>query len=609
MKNFITQYIASRTLHISTLCMLLLSGCASSDQQPEPNRRHITEVVRQAYQADTYPTLQPQIDRYVDLILLVHPDAPEAYVQERASKEYVAEHTEDCRKKNGTINCMRNQLFRQSEYLTTNIINTAVAALPDSPDTSLHTLKQIGQPASLAWVSYAYATGTGVEKDDEQARVWMVKALNGLQEKYPFEQLGGNTPEINEAFNRCDGIERNDGESPTIRFTKNACANNSSQNIGDVLWQIKFITASHGGQLSTPCWVMEKHYESLSAFGPYWGGNRDNFPAVCGASWLDSIPQHHVLLKHLQALSGEGGRCSGSMRYAKYAIWKMRKLEAAHYPEMLEEPRHTIQPYLTWWASEGIWNYRQYQALNEEAQSLKTFLIQNGGEHSEKWETTPDLYADRMLDDYFNTYLGNYPSALARTYLSHPAWKELTETRNVEAAMQTGADAYVRARLINHAILFDFPLEDIKTLTQGMQGDDIASGTLLASVGRPSVLAHLLSLNADVESTNDFGKTPLFDAILYSQHDSIRMLVQAGANINATTSEEVPFCSDITAGHRTPLMYAAWHGTPVMARYLIKHGADTAAKDSNGKTAIDYLEKNDMLSDEQKASMRVLMAN
>jgi uncharacterized protein YecT (DUF1311 family) len=51
------------------------------------------------------------------------------------------------------------------------------------------------------------------------------------------------------------------------------------------------------------------------------------------------------------------------------------------------------------------------------------------------------------------------------------------------------------------------------------------------------------------------------------------------------------WCS-IGAGNRTPLMYAAWHGTPEIIKFLIKSGADPKLKDSNGETAYDYLSKN-----------------
>lgn len=54
-------------------------------------------------------------------------------------------------------------------------------------------------------------------------------------------------------------------------------------------------------------------------------------------------------------------------------------------------------------------------------------------------------------------------------------------------------------------------------------------------------------------------------------------------------------------------MYAAWHATPALVRLLLDHGADPAARDSNGEAARDYLARNEKPTPAQRNEMERLL--
>ena len=56
----------------------------------------------------------------------------------------------------------------------------------------------------------------------------------------------------------------------------------------------------------------------------------------------------------------------------------------------------------------------------------------------------------------------------------------------------------------------------------------------------------------------------------------------------------------ISAGLRTPLMYACWQGTVEMVKFLLNKGADHRLLDSDGNTALSYVSVNEKLTDDEK---------
>lgn len=77
------------------------------------------------------------------------------------------------------------------------------------------------------------------------------------------------------------------------------------------------------------------------------------------------------------------------------------------------------------------------------------------------------------------------------------------------------------------------------------------------------------------------GRTTLIIAsAYYGGIPMVRLLLQYGADINAVTNDGV-----------TALMMAAQSAKSDLVAYLLEHGAIAAAKDAQGKTALDYANK------------------
>lgn len=177
----------------------------------------------------------------------------------------------------------------------------------------------------------------------------------------------------------------------------------------------------------------------------------------------------------------------------------------------------------------------------------------------------------------------------------------------------------VNKNTLRYKILSGTPAEEIKNMLEqgklaGQPFDEPvtphpADSILMISVHRPDILKLLLEicpkeegklqcagLDTDVNSRNAFGKTALMYAAQHGFTDSLKLLVEAGADVNMRTNpptfDEGGKCADdvcMMNGGRTALMYAAQEGQAEAARYLVEKGADPTAEDSRGMTAYDYL--------------------
>ena len=99
-------------------------------------------------------------------------------------------------------------------------------------------------------------------------------------------------------------------------------------------------------------------------------------------------------------------------------------------------------------------------------------------------------------------------------------------------------------------------------------------------------LKELLPVINDINIKTPEGRTGLVLAC-YSEHkDTVKLLVEAGADVNATN----PKGTTVFMYAKTPVFTS--HNTAIL-EYLLKSGADINAKDIFGKTVLDYvIEKN-----------------
>ncbi len=122
--------------------------------------------------------------------------------------------------------------------------------------------------------------------------------------------------------------------------------------------------------------------------------------------------------------------------------------------------------------------------------------------------------------------------------------------------------------------------------------------------------ALLLSPATDVEARNDAGETAMMYAALYGEIETMKLLLERGAQINhpgwtplhyAASSgqlsavqwllENSAYIDAASANGTTPVMMAARQQKPTVARYLVEQGADPSLTNEAGMDAASYFER------------------
>jgi uncharacterized protein len=113
-------------------------------------------------------------------------------------------------------------------------------------------------------------------------------------------------------------------------------------------------------------------------------------------------------------------------------------------------------------------------------------------------------------------------------------------------------------------------------LTRTHDSDGWTPLHLAAHYGHADIVSIMLHNNApvDVRSTNTMANTPLHAALAGRRNDVSKMLIEAGADVNARQH-----------GGWVPLHAAAANGDREMVDLLIAHGADRAAINDAGVSA------------------------
>ncbi len=172
-----------------------------------------------------------------------------------------------------------------------------------------------------------------------------------------------------------------------------------------------------------------------------------------------------------------------------------------------------------------------------------------------------------------------------------------------------GVPVWAYYKALQLAVGTGAPLEVLQALIirgAGQDGDGNTILPLINSVDHPKVLVFLLAQGANVDRPNGFGKTALMMAAHMNQIDTLKQLLNAGADPNAMTLLEFKkgkgfsgadcLYANIKHRERTALMYAAENASLEIFEILIEAGADPKAQDSKGRSVSDYLEMNKTMS-------------
>ena len=92
--------------------------------------------------------------------------------------------------------------------------------------------------------------------------------------------------------------------------------------------------------------------------------------------------------------------------------------------------------------------------------------------------------------------------------------------------------------------------------------------------GNSRTVKLLLEHGADATERNNAGISPIISGAASGDLETVRFLLDAGAKAGDFPKSNDPRATDIAAGIRTPLMWAAYHNDVPMVRLLLEHGAD-----------------------------------
>ena len=256
-------------------------------------------------------------------------------------------------------------------------------------------------------------------------------------------------------------------------------------------------------------------------------------------------------------------------------------------PELIElstdfdHDKELLQVFI--WSYKGIWNRYKYLELvkyaNQMYSELANFYFKNN-----KAQYAPK--AQQLLDNYI-TFRYGFDQGIDKNLLNEKAFKIFTENHNLSdlKALTKDFNQNDFSIALKLAILNNYDVEIIKWLLE--QGADVdfvhyCETMLMSAVTRPEIVKLLLENKDNVDAENSFGKTALFYAIQFNNLESVKLLLEAGAEINhqLLSNDEIRklYDSDMyieisIVGSFTPLAYAKKYGSKELIDFLEASGA------------------------------------
>ncbi len=161
------------------------------------------------------------------------------------------------------------------------------------------------------------------------------------------------------------------------------------------------------------------------------------------------------------------------------------------------------------------------------------------------------------------------------------------DAETVRKALELGVDIDKRAGIVLGGI--ERNLTALETAADG---------------GWVEVVDLLLDQDADANTIDNDGRTPLYHAVIAGQHEAVSMLLKAGADPNLGDSSDTPLYraagagrwqmvsllmdhgADVNGGEANPLVGAAENGHTRIIDLLLDRGAQVNAQNSDGNTAL-----------------------
>ncbi len=291
-----------------------------------------------------------------------------------------------------------------------------------------------------------------------------------------------------------------------------------------------------------------------------------------------------------------GRTCSGTLIYAQSRYHRFSLTWLGYSPDTFYtyselEPADSYFEHWSYYSHHNRELFNSYKNQYEEAKlKLQQWFIDR---HPEKKD---------QAEEFTNTTLKLISTwAYGRGGYFNPHWDTMPFT---DAAIAGDTEEYIESLAItkdahkmnslNRLIYHKAPIEVIRaTATAIGDRDPVYSqeSPLSLAIYESEIIQVLDDAGFDVNHKNEFGKTPLFYAVEYGQHDAVKLLVELGADVNTSFQEnygKYHYCVPIDNWGKTPLMHAAQHSDIEMVKLLIELGARVDSKDVNDKEALSY---------------------
>ncbi len=253
------------------------------------------------------------------------------------------------------------------------------------------------------------------------------------------------------------------------------------------------------------------------------------------------------------------------------------------------------------WASLGVYNAQLYNQFNLHFQGI----LKDYQKHT--LEIHGDL-DEKILKAAFYNYIAYYfitHEPIASVFL----YKQSDFTKaNIEKALHLQQKALGEVHsdsktfyneILCRAITLGVDLEIIEWLIDTKKADInyafFDETPLMRACDKPNILKFLLQKKTKVDQTNTFGKTALFYAIQYGNLDTVKLIVEAGANVNAkiysldklkklafdfSSKKPGPIVLLEQVADFTPSIYAKRYATIDVQNYLQKKNANDGKIDA-----------------------------
>lgn len=303
----------------------------------------------------------------------------------------------------------------------------------------------------------------------------------------------------------------------------------------------------------------------------------------------------HVFFSQLFSIVGGSGNCGTLNSHARLAIEadRVRTKTLLRPWAVNEKPynsRDNQNKWLEAWGAEGLWNWEKYQKFRMEEPIATRALA--------KWYdegfglAQPQTEAARNMD------------IVIGSHFVFPASQEAQKPSRLSLALLSGASAKDVAPLLKDADL---------SQPSPYEGDVGEDSPLVKALRYPHLVRLLLKAGAPVNEGNSFDKTPLMYAAQIDNAESVRLLLAAGADVNARMRSVWSCSLAIARGNRTALHYAAENAGLEVIRILAQTpGVEINALDKEEnlgprQTPLDYLARNTRLSDSERAEATRLL--